>query len=445
MTSPSPSHAHDEDGAATVGTDSTAAADTPAPPTPPGTPGTPGTPTAPTAPTTGRRHRRNRVITVLASVVGTLAVLVTVLMTVPVPTSATALATLAADALHEGTLIAVLVCAVLAVVARLRRARAATLIAGASAVLMAVMTAVPAVALMREADRQHVDVSIGRFLTHGLVQDNGRPKGAETLTYGTAGPTELKLDHIPGQGPARNPGGTRPAVIYVHGGGWKIGERSDGYPWSKWFAERGYAAFTIDYRLLPHADWQTGPGDVKAAVGYVRDNAARFGVDPSDITLFGESAGGHLAMMAGYTDGDPMFPPTNPHADTSVRRVINFYGTTDLDDVSAHSTAPNIVRQVTREFMGGTKEQRPEAWTASSPLHHVRPGLPATLSVHGADDRLIAPSQLRLLDRALADAGVPHRSVELPWTSHLFDLTRGNLTTQIAEGLIQQFDQQTAR
>ncbi|MEK2491872.1 alpha/beta hydrolase [Kitasatospora purpeofusca] len=430
MTSPSPStspgtsRAHDEDGTATVGTDSTAATNTT---------------------TTGKRRRRPWVITTLASVVGVLAMLVTVLMTAPVPTTATALATLAADALHEGTLIAVLVGAVLAVIAWRRRARAALLIAGASAVLMAVMTAVPAAALLQEADRQHVDVSVGRFLGHGLDKDSGRPKGTETLTYATAGSTELKLDHVPGQGPARNPGGTRPAMVYVHGGGWKIGERSDGYAWSKWFAERGYAAFTIDYRLLPHADWQTGPGDVKAAVGYVRDNAARFGVDPSDITLFGESAGGHLAMMAGYTEGDPMFPPTNPHADTSVRRVINFYGTTDLDDVTAHSTAPGLIRSASREYVGGTPEQRPDAWNASSPLHHVRPGLPATLSMHGADDRLISPSQMHLLDRALAGAGVPHRSVELPWTSHLFDLTRGNLTTQIAEGVIQQFDQQTAR
>ncbi|MFJ9693122.1 prolyl oligopeptidase family serine peptidase [Kitasatospora sp. NPDC101183] len=124
---------------------------------------------------------------------------------------------------------------------------------------------------------------------------------------------------------------------------------------------------------------------------------------------------------------------------------MNFYGTTDFDDALAHSTAPGLIRDATREYVGGTKEQQPERWYASSPLHHVRPGLPATLSMHGQDDRLIPPSQLHLLDAALAKAGVPHRSVELPWASHLFDLTRGNLATQIAGGVIEQFEQQQAR
>ncbi|MEV6977418.1 alpha/beta hydrolase [Kitasatospora sp. NPDC093806] len=397
----------------------------------------------------GRARKRPWVITTVASVVGLLAVLFTVLMTVPVPTTATALLTLAVDGAQLLTLVLLVFGAGLALLAWRRRARAATLIAAFGAALMLFMTAVPAVAHWRTAEAQGAQLSLNSYLGRGLSLGSERPKDAQTLTYATVGDTELKLDYLPAHGKAdahsdAHPG-SRPAMVYVHGGGWKIGGREDGYPWGKWFTDHGYAVFTIDYRLLPHADWQTGPGDVKAAVGYVRDNAARFGVDPSDITLFGESAGGHLALMAGYTEGDPMFPPTNPHADTSVRRVINFYGTTDFDDVVANSTAPGLIRDATREYVGGTKEQRPDAWYASSPVHHVRPGLPATLSMHGADDRLIAPSQMRLLDRALAGAGVQHRSVELPWASHLFDLTRGNFATQIAADVIQQFEQQTAR
>ncbi|KOG13828.1 hypothetical protein ADK34_30215 [Streptomyces viridochromogenes] len=184
---------------------------------------------------------------------------------------------------------------------------------------------------------------------------------------------------------------------------------------------------------------------MKAAVGWVRDNTARFGIDPARITLFGESAGGHLALMAACTEGDPMFPPpTTPHQDTSVRTVLNFYGTTDFDDVTANATAPGPIRQATQEYTGGTKAQHPDRRHASLPVHHVRPGLPPTLTIQGEDDRLIPVSRMHLLDKALTDAGVEHRSVELPWSSHLFDLTRGDFATQISAGVLEQFRQRYA-
>ncbi|MGW8353357.1 hypothetical protein [Streptomyces wedmorensis] len=137
-------------------------------------------------------------------------------------------------------------------------------------------------------------------------------------------------------------------------------------------------------------------------------------------------------------------PPTTPHRDTSVRTVLNFYGTTDFDNVTVNPTAPGLIRQATQEYTSGTKTQHPDRRHASSPVHHVRPGLPPTLTIHGEDDRLIPVSQMHLLDKALADAGVQHRSVELPWSSHLFDLTRGNLVTQISAGVLEQFQQRYA-
>ncbi|MGW4647852.1 alpha/beta hydrolase fold domain-containing protein [Kitasatospora sp. NPDC004289] len=386
------------------------------------------------------RARRPWLITTFATLLGLLAVLFTVLMTVPVPSTVTALATLGLDGAQLLTLVALVAAAVLALLARRRRARAATWIAAVSAALMLVMTAVPALAMSRTAAAEGVGTSLGSYLGHGLSLGKDRPADARTHTYATVDGTGLQLDALP----AHQGSGPRPAVVYVHGGGWKIGDRTDGYPWGTWFTARGYQVFTIDYRLLPHADWRSGVGDVKAAVGWVRDNAATLGVDPARISLFGESAGGHLALMAAYTEGDPMFPPTEPHRDTSVRTVLSFYGTTDFDDAVANSTAPGLIRQATREYVGGTKEQQPERWYASSPLHHVRPGLPPTLSVHGKDDRLIPVSQSRLLGQALAGAGVGHRTVELPWSSHLFDLTRGNLATQVSAGVIEQFQQQYA-
>ncbi|MFE7546727.1 alpha/beta hydrolase fold domain-containing protein [Streptomyces gardneri] len=387
-----------------------------------------------------RRRRRPWLISTVAGLLGFLALLVTTLMTVPIPATAAALGTLAIDGALELTLLLLVCCTAVALLARRRRARPAAALAAGGALLMLVMTVVPAVALWRTAEAEGVRLSATRYLGQGLAHGAERPAGAETHTYATADGEALKLDRLPAHGG----GSHRPAMVYVHGGGWKIGDRADGYAWGGWFNDRGYDVFTIDYRLLPHADWRSGVGDVKAAVGWVRDNADRFGVDPARITLFGESAGGHLALLAAYTEGDPMFPPTTPHRDTSVRTVLNFYGTTDFDDVTANAAAPGLIRQATQEYIGGTKARHPDRWHASSPVHHVRPGLPATLSIHGEDDRLIPVSQMHRLDKALTDSGVAHRSVELPWSSHLFDLTRGNLATQISAGVVEQFQQRYA-
>ncbi|MFE1904245.1 hypothetical protein ACFW96_11290 [Streptomyces gardneri] len=143
---------------------------------------------------------------------------------------------------------------------------------------------------------------------------------------------------------------------------------------------------------LPHADRRSDVGDVKDAVGRVRGNAARFGVDPAPITQFGESAGGHLARLA-----------ATPRAIRCSRRRPRT-GTPRSVPCST-STAPPTPRPRAHP-PGDTGLHRrhqvaaPRPLHVSSPVRHVRPGLPATLSIHGEDDRLIRFSQTHLLDEA---------------------------------------------
>jgi acetyl esterase/lipase len=101
-------------------------------------------------------------------------------------------------------------------------------------------------------------------------------------------------------------------VIVVHGGGWRSGERSDFPSWNAWLADTGYVVFDIDYRLSPPPAWQDAPADVACAVGWVKENAARYGVDPERVALMGRSAGGHLVLLAAYRRAMSLRRPVAP-------------------------------------------------------------------------------------------------------------------------------------
>jgi len=94
----------------------------------------------------------------------------------------------------------------------------------------------------------------------------------------------------------------------------------------------GYVAATISYRLSDVAPFPAAVQDVKCAARWRRPNAERFHVDPNRIALAGGSAGGHLAMMAGYATDNPELEGTGGHPEMSsrVQAVVNFCGPTDL-------------------------------------------------------------------------------------------------------------------
>jgi acetyl esterase len=114
-------------------------------------------------------------------------------------------------------------------------------------------------------------------------------------------------------------------VVTVHGGGGVQGGRSEDTLWSEWLAEQGYVVFSIDYRLGLPLRWQDATGDVKCAVGWVKENADRYGVDPDRIALMGRSFGGHVALLAAYTEGDRRLPRSCDVPDSGVAAVAAFY------------------------------------------------------------------------------------------------------------------------
>jgi acetyl esterase/lipase len=242
--------------------------------------------------------------------------------------------------------------------------------------------------------------------TFALAQQERTAEVTADLVYATVDGRELKLDLAQ---PADR-SASRPAIVAIHGGAWRAGDKSDLRNLLVEFAEAGYVAISPEYRFCPEHTFPAQVHDVKAAVRWLRSNAEAYGVDPDRIGAVGFSAGGHLALMLGLTDAsDGLEGPIAEGAPASdVQAVVNFFGPTDLgaDDL------PAISIPLRNDFIGGTPQEKPEATASASPMTHVSQGDAPILVFQGTADPLIPTSQATKLASAMAEAGVPGR-VEL--------------------------------
>ena len=316
-------------------------------------------------------------------------------------------------------------------------ARKSSLVAAGLCAATVAVSLMPVAQAWKDASAEGVSLSLpGYFAGPAFAAD----RSPETVTYARPGGEELKADvwRPSGGGSAGEADAAKghPAVIVVHGGGWRSGERGDFPRWNAWLASKGYVVFDIDYRLSPPPSWRDAPADVRCAVGWVKENAARYGVDPERVALMGRSAGGHLALLTAYTQGSAPTPgcdARNLH-DTGVAAAVAFYPPTDLARLSSLGYLGGMDR-----FIGGTRDAVPERYRLLSPVLRVDPRAPPTFLAHGGDDQIVPPGQSELLADRLREAGVPHRLVELPWANHTFDFLWGGWGSQITRSTLQEF------
>lgn len=320
---------------------------------------------------------------------------------------------------------------VLAVVAWRQRWRAITGGVAVVTVLALAGAVVPWATAARTAAANHVDLSLSAYFRSGPT--TGAPTATET--FATVDGHPLRLDVRRTARPA--PGA--PALVFVHGGSWVEGGRNQLPGQLKWFADQGYTVFDIEYRLSPPPRWHQQASDVKCAIGWVAQNAARYAINPGNITVAGASAGGNLALLAAYTTGTGTFPPSCPVPERRVRAVISFYGPTDTTRAIADSGSPGLADPLQSKVFGGTPKTAPEAYRVTSPITYVRPGLPPTLQLHGSSDHVASDKMPALLDHKLAAASVPHRTVLLPYAEHGYNLFQGSWPSQISNGVLRQF------
>jgi len=248
-----------------------------------------------------------------------------------------------------------------------------------------------------------------------IKQDEGPPDDVRELKdveYGRVGERALTLDiDLPKQ-----PRGPVPGLIFIHGGAWKGGERTIYHYYTRRFAQRGYAAATVSYRLSGEAPYPAAVHDVKCAVRWMRAHAAEYGIDPDRLAAIGGSAGGHLAMMIGYCDA-PHLEGDAGHAGvrSDVAAVVNFYGPVDL------TTEMGQKASVVQKFLATSYDQDPKRYEEASPLSHLDANDPPTLIVHGTLDDVVPVDQADLLAKRLGELGVAHEYARMEGWPHTLD------------------------
>jgi acetyl esterase/lipase len=212
--------------------------------------------------------------------------------------------------------------------------------------------------------------------------------------------------------------GPFPAVLCIHGGGFRAGSRESYDKLCQTLARHGFVAATITYRLAPKYQFPAAILDTKAAVRWLRANAAKYNLDPKRIGVTGGSAGGHLAQFLGVTAGVPEFEgDLNPGFSSAVACVVNVYGPSDFTksygkSVDAHEVLPL--------WLGGNVEQARLRHIQASPLNWVTPAAAPTLLIHGTDDKYVAHEQAVWMRDRLAACGVEVNLLTLPGAGHGF-------------------------
>jgi acetyl esterase/lipase len=198
-------------------------------------------------------------------------------------------------------------------------------------------------------------------------------------------------------------GGPAPAVICIHGGGWKAGSRSTYKLIGPLLAARGYAAFSIDYRLVKGEQnlYPAAVDDVRNALRYVREHAAELNVDPDRIALMGDSAGGHLAALVGLTEKP------------AVAAVIGVFGVYDLAAQWEHDLPARPNDNIAALFLGKPLTEDRHLYFEASPLSHViaKNAGPAFFLAWGTHDDIVAPAQSEAFLLALKQANFYVRTV----------------------------------
>lgn len=212
--------------------------------------------------------------------------------------------------------------------------------------------------------------------------------------------------------------GPFPAVLCIHGGGFRAGSREGYNATAIKLAQQGFVAATISYRLAPKYKFPAAIHDTKAAVRWLRANAKKYHIDPERIGVMGGSAGGHLAQFLAVTgdvnefDGDQ-----NPGPSSKVSCVVNYFGPSDFTKSYGKSVD---AAEVLPLWLGGDLKTAMKAHIRSSPLNWVTPNAAPTLCIHGTIDKYVHHEQAQWLVDRLKSAGVSADLLLLEGAGHGF-------------------------
>ena len=261
----------------------------------------------------------------------------------------------------------------------------------------------------KDTPRKRVVIVGANVASHETIRRTEIMEKKET-TYKKIGKRELKIDIFAPDMKEH----THTAVVLLHGGRWRIGDRAMMNKFGKELAKHGFVAFAPEYRLLGESAWPAQIEDVKSTIRWVRVNAAEWGVDPSKIVVEGFSAGGHLALMAAGTADAPEYKGgDNENVSDSVAAVVAFFPPIEF---TTNEPAPGIL--AAQMLLGDNPSQ--EQAKKISPIRLVTKNFPPAFLLHGTNDTMIPHITSTRLHKELEQNGVPVEMHLYPKHTHEF-------------------------
>jgi len=255
-----------------------------------------------------------------------------------------------------------------------------------------------------------------------------KPIEHKDIVYRQVGGQDLKLDvyEQPGGKPA-------PVVVYWHGGAWWKGERPATYGSYRALLGMGFSVVSVDYRLMDVALAPAAVQDVRCSLAWVKKNAAVYHFDVSRVVAYGTSAGGHLALMAGFLPAKNEIDPPECGEVPQVAAVMDYYG---IPDVKGVVTSGIPLSKSTMRWLGSGTEMLGLA-ARMSPVTYLRAGLPAVFIAHGDADPTVPYQQSVDLKNSLESLHVPVTMITVPGGVH--GQFPPDQTLRINEALLQFF------
>lgn len=228
------------------------------------------------------------------------------------------------------------------------------------------------------------------------------------VVFGTGGTRELKMHVLHPKEPSDQP---RPVFVWIHGGGWRGGNKESGVHQVLKAVRLGFVGATVEYRLTGEAAFPAQIEDCKCAIRYLRAHSEQYNIDVERIAVAGSSAGGHLAALVGTSGSSSELKGTGgwPDQSSRVHAVIDLYGPTDFEKFV---TAPGYESHnkdgspESRLLGGGEVLANPEGIRRVNPITYIDDDCPPFLIIHGDADRTVPLNQSEALHQALLEQGI---------------------------------------
>ena len=260
----------------------------------------------------------------------------------------------------------------------------------------------------------------GFDLSRGSAPLPAGVKAQRNLPYVENGHRRQILDLFTPEQPSDKP---LPLMIWIHGGAWMGGSQAN--PPVLYLVNKGFAVASIQHRFSQDAIWPAQSYDCKAAVRFLRANAAKYNFDPDHFGVGGDSSGGHLAAFVG-TSGDVKEMEGdlgNPGFSSRVQAVVDWFGPTDLTLLGQQSGPRSMLQHDAADspesrLLGGPVQEKRDLARTANPLTYIDKHAPPFLILHGDNDRLVPLGQSIILAKALIDAGVEVTMKTIPGAGH---------------------------